>query len=187
VSQALTWTLFLIAEHADIEERIVAELNSVLGARDPRADDVDKLPFLTAVIHESMRLLPPVWAIMRTAIGPDTILGYPIPAGAVVILSAYVVQRSPAVWPDPERFDPDRFRPDRSAARHRFGYFPFGGGPRQCVGGSFAMLEMPVVIAMLLQRYRLRLVPGQDIRPVARLSVRPNGPVRMTVHARGNA
>jgi cytochrome P450 len=187
VSQALTWTLYLIAQYPDVEQRVCAEIACVLAGREPSVDDLENLPFLSCVVQESLRLLPPVWGLMRTAIAPDVILGYPIPAGAVVVLSAYCIHRSPAVWPEPHRFSPDRFAASRSVPRHRFAYFPFGGGPRQCIGGAFAMLEVPLVVAMLLRRYRIRLVPRQDIHPVARLSLRPSGPVWITLEQRVGA
>jgi cytochrome P450 len=183
MTEALTWTLFLIAQHPDVEHRVLTEL-SALGSADPAPDDFDGLTFLASVIHEGLRLYPPAWGVMRVAIEPDVVGGYPVRAGARLIISPYVVQRSEKFWPDPDRFDPDRFAPGRGEGRHRFMFFPFGAGPRQCAGISFAMLEAPLVIAMLLGRFHIDLVPGQTIRPLPRVALRANGPVWVTLRDR---
>jgi cytochrome P450 len=177
VTEALTWTLYLVAEHREVEERVHDEATRVLGTRDPVVDDVKALAYIGYVVEEAMRLFPPAWGMMRTAIAADVLGGFAIPPGARVVISPYVVHRSPALWPDPERFLPDRFAPEHAAGRHRFAYFPFGAGPRQCVGAQFAMLEVPLVAAMLWREFTIRLVPGQTIRPLPRVSLRADRPV----------
>jgi cytochrome P450 len=187
VTQTLTWALFFVASHPEVEDRLVAEVLSALGPRDPGADDLERLPFLNGVVQETLRVASPIWGMMRVAIDADAILGWAIPAGAGVIVSPYVLHHSAALWPEPTRFDPDRFAPGRAEGRHRFAYLPFGAGPHLCVGNGFAMLEVPLVLALLLRRFRLRLVPGQTIRPLARISVQPDRPVRVTLEVRDEA
>lgn len=187
VTQALTWALFFVAGHPEVEERLVREVATVLGPRDPGADDLERLPFLAGVVQETLRVASPIWGMMRVAIAPDVILGWAIPAGAGVIVSPYVLHHAAAYWPEPARFDPDRFAPGRADGRHRFAYLPFGAGPHLCIGSGFAMLEVPLVLAMLLRRFRVRLVPGQTIRPLARISVQPDRPVWVTLTVRDGA
>jgi cytochrome P450 len=177
VTEALTWTLYLTAQHPDTEDRAHIEAASALGTRLPGAADLKALPWATQVVEESMRLYPPIWGMLRTTIADDVLGGFAIPAAARVITSPWVVHRSPALWPDPDRFDPDRFSPEHEAGRHRFAYFPFGAGPRQCVGAQFAMLEVPMIAAMIWREFSLRLVPGQDIKPLPRVSLRADRPV----------
>jgi len=177
VTEALTWTLYLVAQHPEVDARVWDEATRVLGTRDPTADDVKALTMVGAVVDESMRLYPPIWGIMRTAIEADVLGGFAIPPGSRVVMSPYVVHRRPALWPEPERFLPDRFTPSQAAGRHRFSYFPFGGGPRLCVGANFAMLEVAIVAAMLWREFTIRLVPGQTIKPLPRVSLKPDRPV----------
>lgn len=131
-----------------------------------------------------MRLYPPVWGLGRTAIQADQIGGYDIPAGAFVAISPYVMHRSEAYWENPEGFDPDRFSPARAAARHRFEYFPFGGGQRMCIGMGYALIETQLVILMVSQKYRIDLVAGQHIEAKPHLSLKPSTSVWMTIHTR---
>jgi cytochrome P450 len=167
-----------------VERRVSQEASSVLGERDPVAEDAKALTYTVSVVEEAMRIYPPVWGILRTAIEADVLSGYTIPAGARVVISPYVVHRSPSLWPEPERFDPDRFSPHRATGRHRFAYFPFGAGPRLCVGAQFAMLEVPLVAAMLLRRFAIRLASGQNVRPLARISLTADRPIWVHVSER---
>ena len=121
-----------------------------------------------------MRLYPPIWVFVRDAYHDDVIGGYHIPAGSMIVLSQYITHRHPDLWEDPERFDPERFRPERARDRPRYAYFPFGGGPRVCLGMHFALLEAVVAVAMLAQRYRLKLIPGQQIEPKMVGTLRPS-------------
>lgn len=183
VTEALTWTLYLTAQHDDVEARAASEARAALGTRLPEASDLAAMPWVTQVVEESMRLYPPIWGMMRAATDEDVLGGYRIPAGARVVASPWVVHRSPALWPDPLRFAPERFDAGQPP-RHRFAYFPFGAGPRQCVGAQFAMLEVPMIAAMLWRAFSIRLEPNKDIRPLPRVSLRADRPVMARVHAR---
>jgi cytochrome P450 len=184
---ALAWTWYLLARHPEIAARLAAQVDEVLGDRCPGFDDLARLPLARMAVEEAMRLYPPVWGVGRQAIAEDTVGGYRLPAGAVVNLSPWVTHRHPAVWSDPDRFDPDRFAPEQAAGRPRFAYFPFSGGPRQCIGETFALVEAQIVVAMVLQRFRLGLRPGQVVEPEAHLTLRPRGGLPMTVEPRPGA
>jgi cytochrome P450 len=136
------------------------------------------------VIQEALRLYPPAFGFTRFAVNEDEIDGYPVPAKSVVFLSAYCTHRHPAFWEEPEVFDPQRFTPERSAARPRFAYFPFGGGPRQCIGNNFAMMEAQLVLATVAQSYTLRMIPGHPVEPKVFLTMRPRYGLPMTLHPR---
>ncbi|MDP3767798.1 MAG: cytochrome P450, partial [Dehalococcoidia bacterium] len=181
---ALAWTWYLLSQHPEAEGRLHNELGSVLSGRTPGLDDLQRLPYTRMVIEETLRLYPPVWSIGRMALREDTVLGYRIPAKGQVLLSSYVTHRHPEFWDEPERFDPERFAPERAASRPRYAYFPFGGGPRQCIGNEFAMMEAQLALATLAQRYRLRLVPGQVVEPEPAVTLRPRHGVMVTVEAR---
>jgi cytochrome P450 len=142
-------------------------------------DDLAKMPYTRRAIDESLRIHPPVFGITRRAIEADEIGGFPIEKGAQVLVSPYSVHRHPAFWPDPERFDPDRFLPDRAKHRPRFAHFPFGGGPRQCIGNAFAMMELQVLVPAMIGALRFDLAEGSDTTPEPRMTYRPRGPVKM--------
>ncbi|HSZ56135.1 MAG TPA: cytochrome P450 [Tepidisphaeraceae bacterium] len=183
-ANALTFTFYLLSQNPDAESRLHEELASVLGGREPTAEDVEKLSWTRMVLSESMRLYPPAWALGRESVRECMIAGHGVPAGAVVLLSQWITQRDPRWWPDPLRFDPLRFGSENRAARPRWTYFPFGGGSRQCIGESFAWMEAILVIAMLAQRWRMEFrgsrPPG--LRPL--ITLRPDGPVLMKLQAR---
>jgi len=172
-ANALAWTWFLLARHPEIEAKLHAEIDSVLDGRLPVSADLPQLAYTRQVIEESMRLYPPAHTISRTAAGPDRLGDVPVPAGAAITISTYVTHRNPTLWPDPDRFDPDRFTPERVAARHRFAYLPFGGGPRICIGNGFAMTEALAIVATVAQRWRLRLAPGHSVEPIGLITLRP--------------
>ena len=182
-ANALTWTFCLLARNPDAEARMHAEIDA-LGGRTPAVGDLPTLAHVECVFAESMRLYPPAWGIGRRALEPHAVGGYTIPRGGLVAMSAYVVQRDPRWWPDPERFDPDRFTPEARAARPRFAYFPFGGGARQCIGESFAWMEGVLLIATLAQRFRFRLAAGQRVDAQPLITLRPRHGLPMTVEAR---
>jgi cytochrome P450 len=173
-SNALSWTFYLLSKHPEVARRLRAEINDVLGGRTPGIHDLPHLKYTLMVIEESMRILPPVWSIERRALADDTIGGYHIPAGSVIYLSQYVTHRHPEFWPNPEGFDPERFSPEQVAARPRSAYFPFAAGPRQCIGNSFALMEAQLILAMVVQRYQLDLVPGHPVEtePLITLNAR---------------
>ncbi|HEV2844555.1 MAG TPA: cytochrome P450, partial [Thermoanaerobaculia bacterium] len=171
-AMAVTWTFFLLSRHPDAEERVRAEVADVVGDRPAGYQDVAKLVYTRMVIEESLRLYPPSWTFTRVALEDDAIGGYRIPAGSTVTLAPWVTHRRPELWPDPERFDPSRFETGR-AERHRFAYYPFGGGPRVCIARDMAMMELPLILATVLQRYRLRPAAGRSAAPVPGIVLRP--------------
>ena len=183
-SNALAWTWYLLARNPNAATKLRAELDRVLGGRLPTTDDIPQLPYTKMVVEESMRLLPPVWAISREAISDDEVGGYRIPAGSTLVLSQFLTHRHPDFWDDPESFDPERFSPDRTKDRHRFAYFPFGGGPRICIGSSFAMLEAQLLLATIAQRYDLDLVPGHPVELEPLVTLRPRYGIMMTPRPR---
>jgi cytochrome P450 len=180
-STALTWTWFLLGSHPSIRQRVRGDVGSVLGDRLPTIEDVPHLITTRMAVEESMRLRPPVWALAREAAREDEIGGYRIPARSTVIVSPFVTHRHPAFWDQPEVFDPDRFTPERVSQRPKGAYFPFLGGPHQCIGNEFAMLEMCLIAAMVLQRFDVELLPDQRILPKAALTLRPSAPVRVVL------
>jgi cytochrome P450 len=131
-----------------------------------------------------MRLYPPAWGVARTALKDCEIGGFRIPAGANVVMSQWVMHRDPRFYSDPEKFDPDRWTAENTQRLPRFAYFPFGGGPRLCIGASFAMMEATLLLAAIAQRFQLRLVPGQSIVPVPSITLRPKNGIRVVVHRR---
>jgi cytochrome P450 len=182
-TQALTWSFYLLGAHPDAEARVRAEMAEVIGNRLPTAADLPRLVYTRAVIDEAMRLYAPVWVLTRRSHERDNILGYSIPAHANVLVSPYVMHRDPNYWPDPERFDPDRFLPANTLGRHPYVYFPFGGGPRLCLGKDFALLEAVLVLATVMQRYQARLVPGHRVEPYTRAAgLHPRDGLLMTLH-----
>jgi len=179
----LAWACLLLAQHPEVGMQVRQEISSVLEGRAPVLADLPRLALTRRVIDETLRLYPPVAAISREAYAADEINGYAIPAGSGVMMSPYVTHRNPAFWPDPERFDPDRFTPEHSAARPRFAYFPFGGGPRLCIGNEFALMEAHILLAMIAQRYRVELAPGHAVEHEIRVTLRPRQPMLMVPRA----
>ncbi len=180
-SNALTWTWYLLARNPAAAGKLRAELAHVLGGRLPTVADLPQLPYTKMVVEESMRLLPPVWAISREAIADDEIGGYRIPSGSTIVVSQFITHRHPDFWEEPETFDPERFSPDRVKQRHRFAYFPFGGGPRLCIGSNFAMLEAQLILATIAQQYELELVPDHPVELEPLITLRPKHGVMMTL------
>ena len=186
VSSALTWTFYLLSQNPDCWRKLKAEIDEVLGGRTPTVDDVPNLKYTEYVLLEAMRHYPPIFVLMRRALDDDTVGGYHIPKDSTVVLCAYVTHRHPDFWENPEGFDPDRFTPERATGLPRMAYFPYGGGPRKCIGNTFAALEMPLVVAMVTQRYRLDLVPGQVVFPEPAISLRPRDPLMVTLERAAN-
>ncbi|MFH7027550.1 MAG: cytochrome P450 [Heteroscytonema crispum UTEX LB 1556] len=181
-ANALSWTWYLLSKHPDVERRLDAELKEVLGGRVPTLFDLKNLKYTLQVLNETMRLYPPVWEIGRENIGTDQLGGYDIPSNSTIILSAYVTHRHPDFWENPEGFDPERFSPEHSGNRPQYAYFPFGGGPRTCIGNNFALMEAQLVIADIAQKYRLELVPGHVVEPEPMITLRPRNGILMTLH-----
>ena len=180
----LTWTWHLLAQHPEVERKLHQELDRVLRGRIPEFSDVPALTYTERVIKESMRLYPPAWSLARTVISDFDLRGYHIPAGANVVMSQWIMHRNPAYFPEPTKFDPDRWSPEKAQKLPRFAYFPFGGGPRQCIGSSFAMMEATLLLATIAQRFRLRAVPDHHVVPIPSFTLRPKYGLRMTLEAR---
>ncbi|MEK9518110.1 cytochrome P450 [Streptomyces sp. NPDC087908] len=174
---SLGFALHLLALHPEERKRAHEEVDRVLAGRTPGAGDLDALPYVTRVLKEAMRLFPAAPVIGRRAVAATVVGGVAIPAGADVIVAPWVTHRHPDYWEDAERFDPDRFTPEAEAARPRYAWFPFGGGPRACIGQHFSMLESVIALAMLLQRYDLEAV--DTVVPVApAITLQAAGPAR---------
>src|SRR5271154_4580237 len=171
-ANALSWTWYLLSQHPELERKLHAELDEVLGGRPPAMADLVNLNYTGMVIDEAMRIYPPVWAIGRAAIEDDEIMGYRIPRGSNVMLSQWMTHRHPRYWEDPKRFEPERFSAERAVGRPRFSYFPFGGGARVCIGERFAWMEGVIVMAAIAQKWRLRLDPGQQVEPLPLITLR---------------
>lgn len=181
-ASALAWTWYVLSERSDVRAQLVEECRSLPGDRAPAADMLPRLDYTRRVIQEVLRLYPPTWLTARTPVADDALAGSTIPAGVLLLLSPYVTHRHPAVWEAPEDFDPDRFTPARAAIRPTFAYFPFGGGPRHCVGSAFATTEMQLIVATVAQRYRLALARGVSVTPVAGLTLRPSPALPCHLH-----
>jgi cytochrome P450 len=182
---AATYVWYLLSLHPEQEARLHAELDAVLGGRVPSCDDLAKLSYTRMVIDEAMRLYPPAPMLSgRVARAEDEICGRPVAKGTEIAILPWVVHRHRTLWEDPDRFDPERFAPERSALRPRFAYLPFGGGPRICVGAQLALTEVALLVATMARRYRLRLVPRQDIVLLHRVTQRPRDGIRMQLERR---
>jgi cytochrome P450 len=181
VASGLTWLFYALAREPRVVAQVHQELDQVLGDRAPTAADLPRLSTTERVVKETLRLYPPaIGVFLRQAVEDVEVSGVRVPRGALVHILAYVCQRDPRWFPEPERFDPDRFLPERQRTLPQFAYFPFGGGGRLCVGNAFAMMEMTLVAATLLQRLRVELAPGQgEARPVPHIVLRPEREVRL--------
>jgi cytochrome P450 len=182
-ANALTWTWYLLSQAPAAEAALQEEVGRALGGRLPTVADIPSLPYVERVVTEAMRLYPPAWILGRRAIGPHPVGGYVAPPRTIFLMSPWVMHRDGRYFPDPERFDPDRWTPEFKAALPRFAYFPFGGGPRRCIGEPFAWMELVLVVATMAQRWKLRLVPGHPVVPQPLVTLRAKHGMRMTVQA----
>ncbi|AZP18219.1 cytochrome P450 [Streptomyces aquilus] len=183
---ALAFALHLLARHPDEQRRVQEEVDEVLGGgRVPTAADMAALPRLTRVVKEAMRLYPSAPVIGRRAVGDASIDGVRIPAGADVIVCPWVTHRHPAYWAEPERFDPDRFLAEAEAGRPRYAWFPFGGGPRACIGQHFSMLESVLGMAVLLRDFTFEDVEAGEVPVGAEVTLRARGAARVRISSRG--
>lgn len=181
---ALVWTLWLLARHPVALTGVVAEVDAVLGGRPPEAADLAALAATRAALQESMRLYPPVWAVFREFEAPRQVCGVDLPACVPVIVCPWITHRLPHLWPDPERFDPGRFAPGVGEGRPRYAYFPFGGGPHQCIGNEFSIAEALVVLALVLQRFEVALEGSIPESPRVVFTLTPRAPVRLRLRRR---
>jgi len=186
-ANALTWTLYELGRRPDVVAAIHAELDRVLGGRPPALSDLQHLDLTGRVIEESMRLHPPVWLLARSVESPDQIRGHRIRPGSFLFLSPYVTHRHPEFWPDPERFDPGRFGADERKDRLRYAYYPFSGGPRVCIGNAFAEMEGKIVLASMLRRHGVELVPGHNVVADPSVTLRPKYGLRVRMLPRSVA
>ncbi|MGZ6023117.1 MAG: cytochrome P450, partial [Rhizomicrobium sp.] len=177
-ANALAWTLYLLSQFPDTDAQVAAEVRGVDGAR-IASGDLPELPFTRAVLEESMRLYPPAPFVSREAVAADTVGGIAIRPRTSVLISTWILHRHRLLWERPDEFDPARFLPGQRERIHRFAYLPFGAGPRICIGMGFAMQEAMVVLAAITRRYRLELEPGHEVHPLARITLRPEGGLKM--------
>lgn len=178
-ANALTWTCYLLSQSSEARGAVEREIDEVLGAQRPTATAAGQLPVLTRSVTEAMRLYPPAWVIGRRALVDAELSGYRVPAGAMVFVSPWVMHRDPRFFPRPARFEPERWTPEFRSALPRYAYFPFGGGARHCIGEPFAWMELVLVLATLLRRWRLELSPGHPIALQPLITLRPKHGMRM--------
>jgi cytochrome P450 len=178
---ALAWTGYLLAQHPGEEEKLRAELGAVLGGRAATAADLPRLAFTERVVLESMRLYPPAYAIGREALGDTEIGGYPVRKGTTLFLSQWVTHRDPRWFGEPERFHPDRWANGLAQRLPKFAYFPFGGGPRLCIGNTFALMEAVLVVATIFQQFRYELIPDHPVTPWPAMTLRPKHGIRVVL------
>jgi cytochrome P450 len=178
-AHALTWTFYCLSLHPDARRDVFREVDVVLEGKEPEPAQLGKLEATERAFKESMRLYPPVWILVRAVAHDDVAGGYDLPARSIVVVSPIATHHNPRLWADPEGFDPDRFLPEAESKRSRYAYFPFGGGPRTCLGYSFAMMEAVTTLAMVSQRYALDLVPGQHIVPFQGFTLSPREGMQM--------
>ncbi len=183
-ANALTWTWYLLSQHPEIEARFHSEVDEILKGATATAEDYPRLRYTEMVFAEAMRLYPPAWIIGRRALGDYQINGYKIPARSILLMSQYIMHHDPKYFPDPFRFDPERWKPEARESRPKFSYFPFGGGPRLCIGESFAWMEGALVLATIAQRFKMRLAPGHPVEMQPLVTLRPKHGMMMILEPR---
>ena len=175
---ALMWLWYVLDSHPKIEARLRAEIDAALGERIPQFEDLPKLPYSMMVFKEVLRLYPPAPLLPREVVAGDLLGEHGVKAGDTLLMFFYGLHRNPRIWDQPEVFEPERFTPENESKRHRFAYLPFSGGPRQCVGDDFAMLEGVLALVMVMQRYRIRMVSDKEVYPKFGATLRPSHPIR---------
>jgi cytochrome P450 len=180
-AKSLTWTLYLLDQHPEIQQRLREELATIPASETLSADHIAALPFTWMVLQEAMRLFPPVWLMSRICQKDDIQGDYLIKAGTLVIISPYTLHRHPNYWENPQTFDPDRFLPPHMPVP--YSYFPFSMGLRVCIGQPFAQLETILVLATILRRFQLKLAPNTFVVPEALVTLRPKGGLPMILEA----
>lgn len=185
-ANALTWTWYLLSQHPDVEARMHVEIDSVLAGRIPIADDVAKLRYTEMVFAESMRLYPPAWTLGRRVLSDYRVGEYVLPEGSIVLMSPWVTHHDARYFPEPFKFDPERWTPEARESRPKFSYFPFGGGPRVCIGEQFAWMEGVLLIATIAQQWKMRLAADQIVEPKPMITLRPRYGMRMAVLERAS-
>ncbi len=185
-ANVLAWTWYLISQAPDVEEKLHQELTEVLNGRTPEYADVENLKYTRAILDETMRLYPPVPILSRQALKDDDIRGRKVPAGSLMLIVPWLVQRHKKFWKNPDSFMPERFLPGAEKPK-KFTYLPFSAGPRVCIGKSFGITESVLAIAIIAQRFRLTLPPNADVKHECRLTLRPKGKLPMTMQIRSKA
>jgi len=180
----LTWCWYLLAQHAEVEARLHAELKHVLGGRPPTVEDVPRLTYTRMVVSEVLRLYPPAWGIAREAVEDCSIGGFQVPKGSIVLMSQSVMHRDARYFEDPDSFKPERWMNGLAKRLPKYAYFPFGGGQRLCIGNAFALMESALLIGTIAQSYRFALVADHPVEPHAALTLRPRHGMRMVLHKR---
>jgi cytochrome P450 len=184
-AMTLTWALYLLAQHPDIQDKLFAHVTAILGGRTPTLEDLETLTYTDQVIKESMRLYPPAWSLMGREVVEDMPLdGHVIPKGSILLISPWVMHHDPRYFADPQRFDPERFSAENEKSIPKYAYFPFGGGPHVCTGSHLATMEAEVMLAMMIERYRFELVPERPVEPQALITVRPKDGLYLKVTKR---
>ena len=183
-ANALSWTFWLLAQNPEVEKKFHGELASVLSGRAPTVEDIPKLAYTANILTESMRLYPPAWGMARLVTEEVEVAGYKLVPGNGVACAQWVVHRDPRWFAEPERFLPERWEGDLARRIPRFAYFPFGGGPRQCIGNSFALMEATLILPTIAQKFRFKLVEGHPVKPLASITLRPQHGIRATLEAR---
>lgn len=182
-SNALTWCFYLLSQFPAVRRRLEDEVDRLFDPEQPLTS-IREMTYIEQVFDETTRLYPPAWTIEREPREDDLIDGYRVPAGSIVVVAPYFVHHNSDVWPNPEGFDPGRFAPSEKESHHRYAHFPFGGGPRMCVGADFAVLEAKIVLALVTRHFRLDLAPGQQIEPEATVTLYPANGVDVIVRPR---
>lgn len=187
-SNALTWAWYALSQTPDAAAPLYDEVDTVLRGRAPTLADLPNLPYTLMVIKETMRLYPPAWILSARTAQEDVTIGQTaIPKGSHVTIAPYALHRLPKYFPDPEQFRPERFTPEREKLIPKYGYLPFGGGPRVCIGNSFALMEAHLIMATIAQRYRLHLVPGQEVKMAMQITLSPANGLKMRLEPRRKA
>jgi len=183
-AQMLGWTWYALSRNPHAEAKLHEELHGVLAGRASGVEDFPRLPYLRAVMNEVLRLYPPAYILARETMEPCELGGYEIPVGSTVVISQWIMHRDPRYYDDPESFRPERWLDGLQDRLPPGAYFPFSAGPRRCIGEGFALLEAAIVISLLAQKFKFRLVPGVEIVPEPLVTLRPRHAIQMTVHAR---
>ena len=181
---ALSWAWYLLSQNFQTQQELQEEVDRVLEGRVPNVSDLSSLTCAESVIKESLRLYPPAWGVARQVIKDFELSGYRIPAGANVVMSQWVMHRDSRFFSEPEKFDPNRWTTEQCQNLPKFAYFPFGGGPRQCVGASFAMMEAVLLLATIARRFKLHPVAGHPVVPLPSFTLRPREGIRVALEAR---
>jgi cytochrome P450 len=179
-ANSLSWTWYLLSEHQEVEARLHEELDTVIGDRLPTHTDIQALPYTEKIIRESLRLYSPGWMMGRRVLNDYQVRSYVAPADSVLVVSPYLMHRDARYFPEPLRFDPERWTPEFKATLPKYAYFPFGGGPRGCIGEGFAWMEMILIVATLAQQWKLRLAPGRPVVPQPLITLQPKHGLHMT-------